>query len=145
MLSFAEIFRFPVVIERDFFDFAESGILRQVSKGTLVTSTNDPSGGILILLDGTLRIEHHCLNGRGHLPYLLQGNADGVLLTKCPDRHQAETVRAVAETDLELLSLSQHEFDYLMATSNQFRGLIFQANSKRMLKLMHNAENSAVA
>lgn len=141
MLSFADFFRPPKESKSNFCGVAKHGTRRQISKGAPVAPTNNPPGEILFLLDGSLRVEHHGSNG--HLLYRLQGGADGILLTNCTGWHQDHTVDAVAETDLDLLSLSQQAFESLMATSGQFRGLIFQANSKRMLALLQDAENAA--
>jgi hypothetical protein len=142
MLSFSDFFQTSKAFERHFRGGANYGTRLQVSTGTQVAPTNNPPGEILILFGGILWVEHHRLNGDGDIFYRVQGNADGVLLTTCAGGHQDHLVKAIAETDLDLLALPQRAFERLLATSGQFRGLVFKANSKRMLILMRDAENA---
>ena len=142
MLSFGDFFQPSRAFERTLRGGAKHATRRQVLKGTQVATTHNPPGEILILLGGTLRVEHHRRNGHDNLFCRFQGEADGILLTTCAGGQQDHLVKAVAETDLDLLSLSQQSFERLMTTSDQFRGLVFQANARRMLTLMQDAKNA---
>lgn len=111
--------------------------------GEEVFSTGDQVKDLLILLSGTLRIEQLGANGREIVLYRVQGGDSCILTAACLMSDEQYAAMGVAETDLDTLLLPRLAFDELMATSPEFRGMIFQAYSKRITDLLQVVEEVA--
>lgn len=115
----------------------------QFKAGDEVFSAGDPVRDLLILLSGTLRIEQLGANGREIVLYRVQGGDSCILTAACLLSDEQYAAMGVAETDLDTLLLPRAAFDDLMATSAEFRGMIFQAYSGRITDLLQVVEEVA--
>lgn len=115
----------------------------QFQTGEEVFSTGDEVKDLLIVLAGTLRIEQLGANGREIVLYRVQGGDSCILTAACLLSDEQYAATGVAETDLDALMLPRDAFDNLMATSAEFRGMIFQAYSKRITDLLQVVEEVA--
>lgn len=111
--------------------------------GQEVFSTGDHVKDLLILLSGTLRIEQLGANGREIVLYRVHGGDSCILTAACLLSDEQYAAMGVAETDLEALLLPRAAFDDLMAASAEFRGMIFDAYSKRITDLLQVVEEVA--
>ncbi len=111
--------------------------------GDEVFSTGDRVNDLLILLAGTLRIEQLGTAGREIVLYRVQGGESCILTAACLLSDDDYSAMGVAETDLDTLLVPRPAFDTLMATSAEFRGMIFQAYSKRITDLLQVVEEVA--
>lgn len=111
--------------------------------GEEVFSTGDQVKDLLILLSGTLRIEQLGAAGREIVLYRVQGGESCILTAACLLSDDEYSAMGVAETDLDALMLPRNAFDELMATSAEFRGMIFQSYSKRITDLLQVVEEVA--
>lgn len=111
--------------------------------GAEVFSTGDQVKDLLILLSGTLRIEQLGANGREIVLYRVQGGDSCILTAACLLADEQYAAMGVAETELDALMLPRAAFDDLMATSAEFRGMIFQAYSRRITDLLQVVEEVA--
>jgi len=114
-----------------------------VPQGAEVFAPGGNVDALLILLSGTLRVEKLAKTGREIVFYRVHGGESCILTAACLLAEMPYAATGVAETDLNLLSVPKAAFDDLMACSSEFRGLIFQAYSKRITDLMQVVEEVA--
>lgn len=116
---------------------------RNFQAGDEVFSTGDQVTDLLILLSGTLRIEQLGAAGREIVLYRVQGGESCILTAACLLSEDDYSAMGVAETALDALIVPRVTFDDLMATSAEFRGMIFQSYSKRITDLLQVVEEVA--
>lgn len=111
--------------------------------GDVVFTTGEKASDLLILLSGTLRIEQLGASGREIVLYRVQGGESCILTAACLLSDDAYSATGVAETDLDAMMMPRVAFDALMASSAEFRGMIFQAYSQRITDLLQVVEEVA--
>lgn len=116
---------------------------RHVSQGSVVFTPGEPVDAMLILLSGTLRVEQVAQSGREIVLYRVHGGESCILTAACLLADATYAATGIAETDLDLMSMPKAAFDDLMAGSQEFRGLTFQAYAKRITDLMQVVEEVA--
>ena len=124
-------------------DLAKWVTRKQVPQGVEVFVPGGNVDALLILLSGTLRVEQLAASGREIVLYRVYGGESCVLTAACLMADVEYSASGIAETDLDIASLPKAAFDALMATSAEFRGLIFQAYSKRIIDLLLVVEEVA--
>lgn len=124
-------------------DLAQWSIRKQIRRGSEVFRPGGPVDALLILLSGTLRVEQLAASGREIVLYRVFGGESCVLTAACLMADVEYSASGIAETDLDIASLPKTAFDALMASSVEFRGLIFQAYSKRITDLLLVVEEVA--
>lgn len=142
----ARIFEFPEFpgLSTDLrCDLVKRSRQRHVSQGSVVFTPGPSADAMLILLSGTLRVEQVAQSGREIVLYRVHGGESCILTAACLLTDATYAATGVAETDLDLMSLPKAAFDDLMARSQEFRGLIFQAYAKRITDLMQVVEEVA--
>jgi CRP/FNR family transcriptional regulator len=99
--------------------------------------------GLLILLNGTLRIEQLAASGREIVLYRVEGGESCIMTAACLLAGDDHSATGIAETAIEALSLPRSAFDDLMARSTEFRGLIFRSYTDRITDLLTVIEEVA--
>lgn len=131
----------PISVDASFLCAAHLQASRnRVPRGVVATAPRPPSDAVVVLISGTIRIEHQ---GTAALPRVLHRITGGeacILPAGLSFGRGDPSLRVIAETDLDLLFIPQAAFDRLMTTSARFRGLVFRANAIRMLGLMQGRE-----
>lgn len=112
-------------------------------RGAEVFAPGQNADALLILLSGTLRVEQLAQSGREIVLYRVHGGESCILTAACLLAEVSYAATGIAETDLDLLSVPRAAFDDLMARSPEFRGVIFQAYSRRITDLMQVVEEVA--
>ena len=125
------------------YDLVKRSTPHHVSQGSVVFTPGAQVDALLILLSGTLRVEQLAETGREIVLYRVHGGESCILTAACLLADATYAATGIAETDLDLMSLPKAAFDDLMAHSHEFRGLIFQAYSKRITDLMQVVEEVA--
>lgn len=114
----------------------ESGskIIR-VPAGTQIFAPGQSSDNLLLLLEGTVRVQQKSETGREVFLYRVHAGESCVLTTACMLAHQEYSADGIAETDVSAVAIPRTTFDDLVAQSKTFRDFVFAAYSKRITDL----------
>lgn len=125
-------------------ELARRATLQSMVQGTQVFAPGGSAGALLIMVAGTLRVEQLPATGQDTLLYRVNGVGTGAVAVAegCLLLHHEVALTGVigmAETDLDLLSLPSSAFDDLMASSAEFRSLVYRTYAMRIRHLSANA------
>jgi CRP/FNR family transcriptional regulator len=109
----------------------------QVPAGTVIFGPGKPPENLLLLLDGSVRVQQVNEGGREIVLYRVHAGESCVLTTACLLAHEDYSAEGVAETKVEAVAIPRGVFDTLLADSPTFRTFVFQAYSRRITDLFH--------
>jgi CRP/FNR family transcriptional regulator, anaerobic regulatory protein len=98
---------------------------------------------LLLLLQGTVRVQHLAENGREVVLYRATAGESCVLTTACMLAYEDHAAEGVAETEVVAAAIPRGVFDDLVASSKEFRDFVFRAYSRRITDLFHVIEDIA--
>ena len=113
---------------------ARSRIVR-VPKDSVVFSPGMAPESMLLLLDGTVRVQQVSEGGREIVLYRVAAGESCVLTTTCLLAHEGYAAEGVTETDVEAVAIPRATFEELMARSAAFRDFVFSGYSARIAEL----------
>ncbi len=108
-----------------------------VPAGTVIFGPGKAPDNLLLLLDGTVRVQQLSDTGREVVLYLVNAGESCVLTTACLLAYEDYSAEGVAETDIQAAAIPRSVFDELIATSKEFRNFVFSAYSRRITDLFH--------
>lgn len=114
-----------------------------VPKDTVIFGPGKAPEYLLLLLDGTVRVQQTSESGREVLLYRVTAGESCVLTTACLLAYEDYTAEGIAETDLRAVLVPRATFDELIARSPEFRRFVFTAYSRRITDLFHVIEEVA--
>lgn len=114
-----------------------------VPAGTVIFGPGKPPENLLLLLDGSVRVQQTSEEGREIVLYRVRAGESCVLTTACLLAFEDYTAEGVAETDVSAAAIPKQTFDWLVANSSVFREFVFSAYSRRMMDLFHVIEEIA--
>lgn len=103
--------------------------------GTLIFGPGKAPDSLLLLLDGTVRVQQVAENGREIVLYRVQAGESCVLTTACLLAYEDYSAEGVAETAIKAVAIPRMVFEDLIASSGVFRRFVFTAYSKRITDL----------
>jgi CRP/FNR family transcriptional regulator, anaerobic regulatory protein len=103
--------------------------------GTQVFEPGQSADNLLLLLDGTVRVQQKSETGREVFLYRVHAGESCVLTTACMLAHEDYSADGVAETDVTAVAIPRATFDDLAGKSAVFREFIFKAYSRRITDL----------
>lgn len=106
-----------------------------VRKGTVIFGPGKAPENLLLLLDGTVRVQQLSETGREIVLYRVHAGDSCVLTTACLLAYEDYSAEGVAETDVTAIAIPRIVFDDLIARSEPFRRFVFTAYSKRITDL----------
>ncbi len=106
-----------------------------LKKGARVFGPGAQADRLLLLLEGTVRVQQHSEGGREIVLYRVQAGESCVLSTATLLAYDAHAAEGVAETDLRAAAIPRMVFDDLVATSREFREFVFKSYSRRIRDL----------
>lgn len=106
-----------------------------VPAGTKVFGPGQSADNLLLLLDGTVRVQQKSETGREVFLYRVHAGESCVLTTACMLAFEEYSADGIAETDVRAVAIPRTTFDRLVATSPVFREFVFTAYSKRITDL----------
>ncbi len=106
-----------------------------VPAGTQVFSPGQTADNLLLLLDGTIRVQQKSDTGREVFLYRVHAGESCVLTTACMLAFQDYSADGIAETDVSAVAIPRGTFDDLVARSEVFRNFVFAAYSRRITDL----------
>ncbi|TPE51398.1 Crp/Fnr family transcriptional regulator [Amaricoccus solimangrovi] len=121
---------------------AETRVAR-VPKDTVIFGPGKAPENLLLLLEGTVRVQQTSESGREVFLYRVNAGESCVLTTACLLGYEEYTAEGVAETDLVAALVPRATFDELIARSPEFRRFVFAAYSRRITELFRVIEEVA--
>lgn len=109
--------------------------LVQFKKGDVVFGHGRSPENLLLLLDGTVRVQQFSESGRQIVLYRVQAGESCVLTTACLLAYDDHSTEGIAETDIRAAAIPRAVFDDLVASSQTFRQFVFQSYSRRITDL----------
>ena len=123
---------------------ARRATFQSMTQGTQVFGPDGSAGALLIMVAGTLRVDHGGAAGVDALLYRVKGATDSGVAAACLlPRCDKDQTTGMAETDLKLLALPGTDFDDLMTTSAEFRSLIYLTYALRIRHLVSEFHTDA--
>lgn len=114
-----------------------------IAAGTVVFGLRTEAQHMLLLLNGTVRVQQTSGSGREIVLYRVEAGESCVMTTACLLSHDTYTAEGIAETQCQAAALPRAVFEDLLATSPTFRQFVFSAFSARMGDLFHLVEEVA--
>ncbi|WP_170327667.1 Crp/Fnr family transcriptional regulator [Ruegeria arenilitoris] len=103
--------------------------------GTQVFAPGQTADNLLLLLDGTVRVQQKSDTGREVFLYRVHAGESCVLTTACMLAFEDYSADGIAETDITAVAIPRNTFDGLVAKSTVFREFVFTAYSRRITDL----------
>jgi CRP/FNR family transcriptional regulator len=103
--------------------------------GTVIFGPGKAPESLLLLLDGTVRVQQVAENGREIVLYRVQAGESCVLTTACLLAYEDYSAEGLAETAIRAVAIPRTVFEDLIARSGLFRRFVFTAYSKRITDL----------
>lgn len=114
-----------------------------VPSGTTIFGPGKPPENLLLLLEGTVRVQQLSEEGREVVLYRVRAGESCVLTTACLLAYEDYTAEGIAETDVTAAAVPKATFDEILAKSKVFREFVFSAYSRRIMDLFHVIEEIA--
>jgi len=111
--------------------------------GTVIFGPGKSPENMLLLLEGTVRVQQLAENGREVVLYRVTAGESCVMTTACMLAYEDYSAEGVAETDIVAAAVPRAVFDELISTSKDFRTFVFTAYSRRITDLFHVIEDIA--
>jgi CRP/FNR family transcriptional regulator len=138
--------RFPVfrdvpaaLVERV---LAEASLARMPA-GSVLFDARQPCRGFPLVLEGAVRVAKSTSGGREILLYRVEPGQGCILSGGCLLGNADYSARAVAETDVTLLSIPPALFQELMLACEPFRRFVFGMYGERLAEVMELVEEVA--
>lgn len=103
--------------------------------GTVVFEPGQPADNLLLLLDGTVRVQQRSATGRDVFLYRVHAGESCILTTAAMLAHEHYSADGTAETDVVAVAIPRALFDDLAGRSQAFREFVFKAYSRRITDL----------
>lgn len=107
----------------------------ELPEGTVIFGPGKAPENLLLLLDGTVRVQQVAESGREIVLYRVQAGESCVLITACLLAYEDYLAEGLAETAVRAVAIPRTVFDDLIARSSLFRRFVFTAYSKRITDL----------
>lgn len=117
--------------------------IMKVAKNTVIFGPGKTPDHLLLLLDGTVRVQQLSENGREIVLYRVRAGESCVMTSACMLAFEKYSAQGIAETDAQAVAIPLKIFDQLAGESADFRHFIFTAYSTRIVELFHVIEDVA--
>lgn len=114
-----------------------------VRRNTVVFGPGKTPDHLLLLLDGTVRVQQLSAQGREIVLYRVHAGESCVMTSACMLAFENYSAEGVAETAVQAVMIPLQTFDRLVGESTSFRHFVFSAYSKRIVELFHIIEEVA--
>lgn len=112
-------------------------------KGARVFGAGQAGDALLMLISGTVRVQHLSDTGREVVLYRVSGGDSCVMTNAFLVAYEDHAAEGIAETDIDAAAIPRAAFDTAIATSPAFRALIFRAYARRITDLFHVIDDIA--
>jgi CRP/FNR family transcriptional regulator len=114
-----------------------------VPKDTVIFGPGKAPENLLLLLEGTVRVQQTSDTGREVFLYRVAAGESCVLTTACLLAYEDYSAEGIAETNLRAVLVPRRTFDDLISRSPEFRRFVFTAYSRRITDLFTVIEEIA--
>ena len=114
-----------------------------VPANTVIFGPGKSPEHLLLLLDGTVRVQQTSDTGREIVLYRVHAGESCVLTTACLLAYEDYSAEGIAETETRAVAIPRKVFDKLVSDSIEFRQFVFTAYSKRITDLFMVIEEIA--
>jgi len=121
----------------------EKSKIVQVDQGALVFGPGKVPEYLLLLLDGTVRVQQVTSEGREIVLYRVNAGDSCVLTTACLLAYEDYSAEGITETEVTAAAIPRAVFEELISSSPDFRRFVFTAYSKRIADLFYIIEEIA--
>jgi len=115
----------------------------RVAAGATVFAPGHIPDKLLLLLEGTVRVQQTSDGGREIVLYRVEAGQSCVLTNACVFSHEAYAAEGVAETEVLAMAVPHSAFDDLVARSKPFRDFVFAAYTRRIADLFRVVDEVA--
>lgn len=109
--------------------------------GTPVFAPGQSASDMLLLLQGTVRVQQTSDTGREVFLYRVHAGESCVLTTACMLAFEDYSAEGIAETDVRAVAIPRATFDDLVGRSPVFRQIVFAAFAQRITDLFALIDN----
>lgn len=120
----------------------QSQVVR-VPEGTVIFGPGKAPENLLLLLEGTVRVQQVSEQGREIVLYRVNTGESCILTTACLLAYEEYSAESIAETEVKAVAIPKTVFDDIVAHSSAFRNFVFSAYSHRITDLFHVIEEVA--
>ncbi len=113
----------------------ERGKTIRVPRGTVLFAPGMEPVNLLLLLDGTVRVQQSSDSGRDIVLFRVEAGESCVLTSACLLAHEEYSAEGIAETDVTAVAIPRGVFDDLVGRSRPFRDFVFKAYARRITDL----------
>ena len=117
--------------------------IMKVAKNTVVFGPGKTPDHLLLLLEGTVRVQQLSESGREIVLYRVRAGESCVMTSTCMLAFENYSAQGIAETDAQAVAIPMKIFDQLVSESTDFRHFVFTAYSTRIMELFHVIEDIA--
>lgn len=122
---------------------AGAGSRVRVPRGTVLFRAGDRCHTFLMMLDGSVRVQMVSETGREIVLYRVARGETCIVTTACLVAHTDYSAEAVAESDLDAVTLAAGSFEELLGRSAVFRNFVFASFGTRLTGMMALVEEVA--
>lgn len=112
-----------------------------VPAGTRVFAPGRRPKGMLLLQEGSVRVQQSSPTGRDVFLYRVHAGESCILTAACLLADEAYSAEAIAETDAKAVAIPRELFDELLGCSPAFRHFVFQGYARRIADLFDLIED----
>ena len=113
----------------------EGSNILSVPSGTQIFGPGQSADNLLLLLEGTVRVQQQSETGREVFLYRVHAGESCVLTTACMLAFEDYSADGFAETDVTAVAIPRKLFDDLVSQSPAFREFVFKAYARRITDL----------
>lgn len=114
-----------------------------VPPGTVVFHPGASADHMLLVLKGSVRVQHTSESGRQIVLYRVQAAETCIMTTSCLMTRDAYSAEGVTETEVDAVMVPRGAFDALLATAPAFRAMVFDSYARRLTDLFLVIEDVA--
>lgn len=112
-------------------------------EGTVLFRPGARPEALLLLLEGTVRVQHLSEGGREIVLYRIDAGESCVLTTACLMADEAYSAEGIAETEVRAAAIPRTLSEALLAQSDAFRRFVFAAYGRRIADLFLTIDDIA--
>ncbi|MEE9333108.1 MAG: Crp/Fnr family transcriptional regulator [Granulosicoccaceae bacterium] len=121
----------------------EQSTVMNVPQNTAIFGPGKIPDHLLLLLEGTVRVQQLSDKGREIVLYRVRAGESCVMTSACMIAFKGYSAEGIAETDVKAVSIPMKIFNQLIGESAEFREFVFTAYSTRIVELFQIIEDVA--
>lgn len=124
-------------------EIVKHGVYKQVKTGDILIDIEDTIKNIPLMLSGAIKISRIDNQGDELLLYFIEkGDVCAMTLTCCIGQSKSE-IRAVAESDTELLMIPVENMDLWLQKYSSWRSFVFESYNTRFTEMLQSIDSLA--